>query len=149
MHVITHSHLDAGWVYDVDKCYDVTKHIFSSVLEELLKDPQRTYTVGDLYYFERWFKSELNEQNKQHVRDLVRKGQIEVLHGGGVSPDEATCDADDIIDNMILSREWIKKEFDMDPPNIAWQLDIFGHGAGHAQLITELGIEMMVFARMP
>ena len=61
MHVITHSHLDAGWVYDVDRCYDVSKVIFTSVLEELLKDPQRTYTVGDLYYFERWFKSELNE----------------------------------------------------------------------------------------
>jgi hypothetical protein len=56
LHIITHSHLDAGWVYDVDKCYDVVKTIFSGVFQELLKNRSRTYTVGDLYFFERWYK---------------------------------------------------------------------------------------------
>jgi alpha-mannosidase len=50
---------------------------------------------------------------------------------------------------MILYRQWIREEFDINPPKIAWQLDIFGHSAAHAQLITEMGIEAMVFARMP
>ena len=31
VHVVTHSHLDPGWVYDVEKCYDTSSHIFSSV----------------------------------------------------------------------------------------------------------------------
>lgn len=60
LHIITHSHLDAGWVYDVDKCYDVVKTIFSGVFQELLKNRSRTYTVGDLYFFERWYKTELD-----------------------------------------------------------------------------------------
>jgi hypothetical protein len=51
LHVITHSHLDAGWVYDVDQCYVITKVIFTNVFEELLKNPVRKYTVGDLYFF--------------------------------------------------------------------------------------------------
>ena len=50
----------------------------------------------------------------------MKNGQLEILHGGGVSADEATCDADDLIDNMMVSRDWIKKEFNIKPPKIAW-----------------------------
>lgn len=60
LHIITHSHLDAGWVYNVDRCYDVVKNIFSGVFHQLLKNRARTYTVGDLYFFERWYKQELD-----------------------------------------------------------------------------------------
>jgi hypothetical protein len=83
------------------------------------------------------------------VKLLINNGQIEILHGGSVSPDEQLCSADDIIDNMSVSREWLLDEFGMKPPTVAWQLDIFGHSAGHAQLVTQLGIESMFFARMP
>jgi hypothetical protein len=51
---------------------------------------------------------------------MVRNHQIEILHGGAVSPDESTCDADDLIDNMIRYRQWIQEEFGIDPPKIAW-----------------------------
>jgi len=71
------------------------------------------------------------------------------LHGGSVSPDEQLCSADDVIENMMVSREWLQKEFGVETPTIAWQLDIFGHSAGHAQLIKEMGIKSMFFARMP
>ena len=50
---------------------------------------------------------------------------------------------------MIMYRQWIAEEFEIKPPKVAWQLDIFGHSAGHAQLITQMGIEAVVFARMP
>ena len=55
MHVVTHSHLDAGWVRDISQCYQVTKSIFDSVVEELEKDVQKTYTIGDIYFFRRWY----------------------------------------------------------------------------------------------
>ncbi len=45
------------------------------------------------------------------------------------------CSADDIIDNMMVSREWLLREFDIEMPTVAWQLDIFGHSAGHAHLV--------------
>jgi len=51
VHVVTHSHLDAGWVYDVDRCYETVHNVFTSVFEELLLDDAKTYTVGDLYFF--------------------------------------------------------------------------------------------------
>ena len=98
-----------------------------------MKNPIRKYTVGDLYFFKRWYNEE--EGRKEAVKKLVRSQQIEIIHGGAVSPDESTCDADDLIDNMIAYRQWIQEEFGIAPPKIAWQLDIFGHSAAHAQLI--------------
>lgn len=66
-----------------------------------------------------------------------------------MSPDELLCSADDIIDNMSVAREWLQEEFGIETPKVAWQLDIFGHSAGHAQILHEIGIEAMFFARMP
>ena len=53
LHVITHSHLDAGWVYPVDRCYTTVQAIFDSVFLSLKDDNHRIYTVGDIYYFRR------------------------------------------------------------------------------------------------
>jgi hypothetical protein len=55
LHVITHSHLDAGWVYSVDECYDVVENILDSVTESLVADKKRKYTIGDIYMFTRWY----------------------------------------------------------------------------------------------
>ena len=100
LHVITHSHLDAGWVFNVDECYTVVKEIFSGVLEQLLLRPERTYTIGDIYFFKRWFLNDTTEEQRKLVRALFLTGQLELVHGGAVSADEQTCSADDLIDNV-------------------------------------------------
>ena len=53
-----------------------------------------------------------------------------------------------MIDNMVMSRHWLKKEFGV-VPNIGWQLDAFGHSAANARFFAEIGIDALVFARMP
>ena len=60
VHVVTHSHLDAGWVYGVDKCYNTVVAIFDSVFSSLKDDKKRTYTVGDIYFFRRWYDTNLS-----------------------------------------------------------------------------------------
>ena len=62
VHVITHSHLDPGWVYDVEKCFETTVHILSSVFESLKQDSERSYTVGDIYFFRRWYETILSPE---------------------------------------------------------------------------------------
>ena len=56
VHVVPHSHMDAGWLYNVDQYYESgVMHILSSVTERLRKHPEATYTHGDIYYFQRWY----------------------------------------------------------------------------------------------
>lgn len=42
---------------------------------------------------------------------MVKNGQFEFINGGWSANDEATPHFDDIIDNMMVGHEWIKKEF--------------------------------------
>ena len=49
---------------------------------------------------------------------------------------------------MSVARHWLQREFGV-IPNIGWQLDAFGHSAANARVFAELGIEALVFARMP
>ena len=99
MHVVTHSHLDAGWVYTVNNCYSTVKYIFSSVLDSLKADKDRKYTVGDIYFFQRWYYEQLDDKQRIEVQGLVKAGQLEIVHGGAVSTDEALVNYNDIIDN--------------------------------------------------
>jgi hypothetical protein len=70
------------------------------------------------------------------------------VHGGAVSTDEATVTFQDIVDNMMTMRQWLKVEFGVEP-RVGWQLDAFGHSSTNAELFSEIGLESMVFARMP
>ena len=31
VHVVTHSHLDAGWIFDIDECFKTAHKIFATV----------------------------------------------------------------------------------------------------------------------
>jgi hypothetical protein len=65
-----------------------------------------------------------------------------------VSTDEASVNYHDIIDNMLVAREWLSTEFGV-APNVGWQLDAFGHSAANALLFAQMGIQAIVYARMP
>ena len=64
-----------------------------------------------------------------------------------VSNDEACPSYSDIIRNFEMGHSWLNEEFGI-KPKIGWQLDPFGHSAAQAELLAELGMETMVFARI-
>ena len=62
VHFVPHSHMDAGWLKTYDEYFHKNvKKIFSSVIEQLSKDPQFTYTVGDMAFFRRYYTEECDE----------------------------------------------------------------------------------------
>ena len=105
-----------------------------SVTDSLLHDSNRKYTIGDIYLFTRWYVSK-NDTTQALVKQLVKSGQLEILHGGAVSTDEASPNYHDLIDNMMVTRDWLKHEFGV-RPDVAWNLDQFGHSAANAQLMA-------------
>jgi hypothetical protein len=55
--------------------------------------------VGDIYFFQRWYYEQLDDKQRIEVQGLVKAGQLEIVHGGAVSTDEALVNYNDIIDN--------------------------------------------------
>jgi alpha-mannosidase len=51
-----------------------------------------------------------------------------------------------LIDNFVIGHQWLKKEFGF-TPNIAWQLDAFGHSSAMTRIFADLGMEALFMSR--
>ncbi len=139
VHVVPHSHDDPGWIWNYDQYYvgnttlpgKCARCIFNAVFESLLTQETRTFTCSDITYFERWYK-EITESQRNQVRYLIRTGRYNFAGGGWVMQDEATSFYKDIIDNMRVGIQFLKKEFDVEVET-GWFLDTFGHSAANVK----------------
>ena len=121
--------------------------IFDSVFAQLKNNPVFTYTLGDLAFFRRYYLGLVSYAERETIKKLVESGQLEFVQGGLVSPDEATTNYADVLRNYEAGHDWLRGEFGV-TPRIAWQLDPFGHSAVTAELMAEMGMEAIFFARM-
>ena len=92
--------MDAGWLKTADTLFEnAVEKIYPSVLSQLNLNSNYTFTVGDIYFFRRYYL-EADGVIKNQIKKLVKNGQLEFVHGGMVSTDEATTDYADIIRNF-------------------------------------------------
>jgi alpha-mannosidase len=78
---------------------------------------------------------------------LVKSGQLNFVHGGYVSPDEASPNYNDLILNLQMGRSFLDSTFGV-LPTTGWQLDPFGHSSVNARLFAEVGLDSMIFSRI-
>jgi len=69
------------------------------------------------------------------------------VNGGWTAHDEANPSYDDMINNMMIGHQFLKREFDM-TPNIGWDIDTFGHSDTNTRLYAEMGFDAMFFSRL-
>ena len=158
VHLIPHSHDDPGWVktvdeywYGADKVQDngggAVQYIYDTVIDELLRDPRRTFSAAEQVYFSRWWR-EQDEKIKEQTRGLVRSGQLVFVDGAWVQHDEACPDFVSMIEQTTLGHTFLKREFNY-TPSVGWQQDPFGHSATQASLLSaEVGFDSLFFARI-
>ena len=71
---------------------------------------------------------------------------MEITQGGWVANDEACTNYEDIIMNMYIGHQFMKKEFGV-VPRVGWMLDSFGHSAANAALFADFGFDAIYFSR--
>ncbi|KAM5546803.1 alpha-mannosidase [Rosa sericea] len=156
VHLVAHSHDDVGWLKTVDQYYvgsnnsiqaACIENVLDSVMESLVRDPNRKFVFAEMAFFQRWWLTQTVEM-QELVRKLVEAGQLEFVNGGWCMHDEATCHYIDMIDQTTLGHHAIKEQFNK-APRAGWQIDTFGHSAVQAYLLgAELGFDSVHFARI-
>ncbi|KAJ7944151.1 Alpha-mannosidase [Quillaja saponaria] len=156
VHLVAHSHDDVGWLKTIDQYYvgsnnsiqgACVENVLDSVVESLLRDPNRKFVFAEMAFFHRWWVEQSLETQEQ-VRKLVDADQLEFINGGWCMHDEATCHYIDMIDQTTLGHRFIKEQFNK-IPRAGWQIDPFGHSAVQAYLLgAELGFDSVHFARI-
>ncbi|PZC72813.1 hypothetical protein B5X24_HaOG210558 [Helicoverpa armigera] len=157
VHLIPHSHMDAGWVKTFDEYYYGTKTsvstanvqlIYHSVLSELLHDKRRKFTFSETAYFWRWWK-EQRPTTRATFRSLVQEGRVEFAGGGWVHNDEATPDYLHIIDQYTWGLRKLNDTLGpCGKPKAAWQIDTYGHTREQVSLLAQMGYDGLFIGKM-
>lgn len=147
VHVVPHSHNDPGWIKTYHTYYSTqTKHILDTVVAALTEDPRRTFIWAEISYFSLWW-DDATQKQKEQAKKLVAEKRLDFVTGGWVMNDEASVTARATRWHLQEGREWLQKTFGI-TPQYSWAIDPFGHSAGQAQVLKELGYKGMLIQRV-
>ena len=152
LHIVPHTHNDAGWLYTLESYYKGTNSrgcvqcILNNVTASLKHNKNRRFSYVEQVFFEIWWQ-EISNATKDVVREYIRNGQLEFLMGGYVMNDEGCTYYDDIIEQLTLGHRAIKNTFNV-TVNTAWHIDPFGHSAAQARIFSEMGFDSWVIERI-
>ena len=149
VHVVPHTHDDAGWLKTVDTYYvDQVKYIINAVVNELEYNPDRRFIYVEVAFLSRWWKqAPLFMQDK--MKRLVQNGQLQFTLGHWTMPDEAITHYEDLITNAKLGMRFLEEVFgECGRPLVAWQIDPFGHSDGVRDLFQKMGYDAVFLGRV-
>lgn len=108
VHLVPHTHDDVGWLKTVDQYYYGNRqliqkagvqYIIDSVVQELLRDPEKRFIYVESAFFFKWWKDQTDDL-KQQVKQLVEEGRLEFISGAWSMNDEATTHYHSTIDQF-------------------------------------------------
>ncbi|KAE9547719.1 hypothetical protein FO519_009071 [Halicephalobus sp. NKZ332] len=159
IHFVPHSHDDMGWLKTADdyftgingdnvKLHTAVYHIYTNVVTELKKNPQRKFIVCEVGFLTKWMDT-ADEELISDFMSFVNNGQIELVCGGWVQADEASTHYIDLVDMYTLGLRKLNKSVGGDCVKVrsAWQVDPFGHSREHSNILAMMGYESVYFAR--
>ncbi|XP_011181146.2 lysosomal alpha-mannosidase isoform X1 [Zeugodacus cucurbitae] len=157
VHLVPHTHDDVGWLKTVDQYYYGSKtliqkagvqYILDSVVQELLRDPEKRFIYVESAFFFKWWR-EQEPELQQQVKMLVNEGRLEFIGGAWSMNDEATAHYQSIVDQFTWGLRRLNDTFgECARPRIGWQIDPFGHSREMASMFAQMGFDGLFFGRL-
>ncbi|XP_006877377.1 PREDICTED: epididymis-specific alpha-mannosidase, partial [Chrysochloris asiatica] len=146
--VVPHSHMDVGWVYTVQESMRAyAANVYSSVVEELSRGPQRRFIIVEQEFFRLWWDNVASDTQKRQVRQLLDTQRLEFVLGGQVMHDEAVTHIDDQILQLTEGHGFLYETFGI-RPRFSWHVDPFGASATTPTLFALAGFDAHLISRI-
>jgi lysosomal alpha-mannosidase len=147
IHLIPHSHNDAGWLNSFEGYYrSSTEKTLTNSIDSLLANKNYTFHWADIAFFNRWWNDQ-NDERKKDVKMLVKDNRLIFINGGWVINDEALPAYKETISQMRTGLDFLKENFGV-RPHIGWQIDPFGSTAQTVSVFHKLGFSAFIENRI-
>lgn len=145
--IVPFSHVDPGYGNTMEGYYrSRTKETLNSMVAKLEEYRNLTFQWAETVFLERWWR-DIADDKKQAVRKFIERGQLEIVLGGWVMPDEASTHYVSVIDQLIDGHQWLIENLNVKPKN-SWSNDPFGYSSTMPYLWKQAGMENMVILRI-
>ena len=145
--IVPFSHVDPGYGMSFEQYYRLyVKGILNSMVEKLSAYPDMTFQWAEVVFLERWWR-DIDVNTKMLVRNLVRRGQLEIVLGGWVMPDEAVTTVEGLVGQLLEGHQWVQDKLGA-TPETSWSNDPFGYSEVMSHILRSSGIKNMVILRI-
>ncbi|KAJ2850712.1 hypothetical protein IWW36_001681 [Coemansia brasiliensis] len=160
IHMLPHSHVDAGWNLSIDEYYEAAvRQVLRRASIQLWANRKRRFVWGDVAFLDKWLDEEGDFMNgqlegdqskmtwRQLLQEEIKRGQWEIVGGGYVSADEGltTWWAHNAV--LDVGQRALERQLNT-TARVAWQIDNFGHFSTVAHLLSNSGYHAQFVGRM-
>jgi hypothetical protein len=146
VHIICHSHTDAGWYSNYDSYFGRVKNILDPLIPTLVKNKNYKFNWADTSFLARYYK-ETSADQRQKLHTLVDEGRFQFMGSGWVMNDESLSSYKNAFIQLETGISWIEETFGV-RPRIGYQIDPFGNSPVTPSMLSILGYEGVVLSRI-
>lgn len=142
---VGHSHIDAAWLWPLERTQYKCIHTFSTVLRLMDQYPEFRFVCSQPALYE-WIKR-LAPRLYSRIKAKIESGQWEVAGSMWVEPDCNLSSGESLVRQILHGKNFFLDEFGVETYDL-WLPDVFGYAASLPQILKRARIDYFMTQKM-
>lgn len=144
IHLVCNAHLDPVWQWEWEEGAAETLSTFRIAADFCDEYDNFVFCHNEALLY-MWIE-EYDPQLFERIKNLVKQGKWNIMGGWHLQPDCNMPCGEAFVRNILIGRKYFKERFDV-VPNVAVNVDPFGHSCGLVQIMKKSGYDGYVVMR--